>query len=60
MAQTIAIEQLTLYDLEQQLGLQAMADASFFPEWQRALPTLSAAEQDRLARVEAAYANLAR
>lgn len=60
MVQTIAIEQLTLYDLEQRLGLQAVPDANFFPEWQRDLPALSVAEQDRLARVEAAYANLAR
>jgi len=32
MAQTIAIEQLTLYDLEQQFDLQAVEDAQFFHE----------------------------
>lgn len=60
MVQTLPIEQLTLYDLEQQFGLQEVADGSFFSEWQGELPALSAAELERLARVEAAYANLER
>ncbi|TVQ12330.1 MAG: restriction endonuclease subunit R [Leptolyngbya sp. DLM2.Bin27] len=60
MVQTLPIEQLTLYDLEQRLGLQEVADGSFFPEWQEDLPALNSAEQERLARVEAAYANLER
>ncbi|NEP16122.1 MAG: restriction endonuclease subunit R [Leptolyngbya sp. SIO4C1] len=60
MVQTLPIEQLTLYDLEQQLGLQEIEDSSFFLEWQGDLPDLSRAEQERLARVEAAYANLER
>ncbi len=60
VVQTLPIEQLTLYDLEQQFGLQEVADASFFSEWQDDLPALSSAEQERLARVEAAYANLER
>ncbi|MEM6255647.1 MAG: restriction endonuclease subunit R [Cyanobacteria bacterium P01_D01_bin.156] len=58
MVQTLPIEQLTLYDLEQQFGLQEVADKSFFSEWQGELPVLNVAEQERLARVEAAYANL--
>jgi hypothetical protein len=58
MVQTLPIEQLTLYDLEQRFGL--VEDSSFFSEWQGDLPDLSVAEQDRLARVEAAYANLER
>lgn len=58
MVQTMPIEQLTLYDLEQQLGLQEATDNSFFLEWQGTLPTLNALEQARLTRVEAAYANL--
>jgi|GEM_PF-1620285 len=37
MAPTIAIEQLTLYDLEQQFDLQAVEDTQFFQEWQRNL-----------------------
>ncbi len=60
MVQTLPIEQLTLYDLEQQFGLQEVADRAFFSEWQGDLPALSSAEQERLARVEAAYANLER
>lgn len=60
MVQTLPIEQLTLYDLEQQFGLQEITDSSFFSEWQGELPALSSADQQRLARVEAAYANLER
>ncbi|MBE9137768.1 restriction endonuclease subunit R [Nodosilinea sp. LEGE 07088] len=60
MVQTLPIEQLTLYDLEQQFGLQEVAAGSFFSEWQGDLPELSSAERERLARVEAAYANLER
>ncbi|PSN17280.1 restriction endonuclease subunit R [filamentous cyanobacterium CCP5] len=60
MVQTLPIEQLTLYDLEQQFDLQEVADSSFFSEWQGELPALSPTEQARLARVEAAYANLER
>lgn len=58
--QTLPIEQLTLYDLEQQFGLQEVADRAFFSEGQGELPELGPAEQERLARVEAAYANLER
>jgi hypothetical protein len=60
MVQTLPIEQLTLYDLEQQFGLQESADRAFFSEWQGDLPALSSAELERLARVKAAYANLER
>jgi hypothetical protein len=60
MVQTIAIEQLTLYDLEQQFGLQVVEDAQFFQEWQQNLPLLTSEEQTRLERVKAAYANLER
>lgn len=41
MVQTIAIEQLTLYDLERQFGLQAVEDVQFFLEWQQNLPPLT-------------------
>ena len=60
MVQTLSIERLTIYDLEQRFGLQEVADGSFFSEWQGDLPAISSAEQERLARVEAAYANLER
>jgi hypothetical protein len=57
MVQTLTIEKLTIYDLEQQFGLQEVANSSFFAEWQEDLPALSSAEQERLARVEVAYAD---
>ena len=60
MVQALSIERLTIYDLEQRFGLQEVTDGSFFSEWQGDLPALSSAEQERLARVEAAYANLER
>lgn len=60
MVQALSIERLTTYDLEQRFGLQEVTDGSFFSEWQGDLPALSSAEQERLARVEAAYANLER
>lgn len=59
MAQTIAADKITLYDLEQQFGLQpAMGDA--FPEWQHNLPTLTDTERQRLQRVRQISANLER
>ncbi len=58
--QILPIEQLTLYDLEQRFGLQEVSDDTFFAEWQREIPGLSSAEQDRLERINAAYANLER
>lgn len=60
MVQTFPIEKLTLYDLEQQFGLQEVTEQSFFSEWQGELPALTDAEQKRLTRVKAAYANLER
>lgn len=60
MVQTLPIKQLTLYDLEQQFGLQEIRGNSFFAEWQEDLPELSATEQERLARIRAVYANLER
>ncbi|MBW4656505.1 MAG: restriction endonuclease subunit R [Kaiparowitsia implicata GSE-PSE-MK54-09C] len=60
MVQTLAIEQLTLFDLEQRFGLQEVSGGDFFGEWQQNLPALTSAEELRLTRVEAAYANLER
>lgn len=56
----ISAETITLYDLEQRFGLQRIEDAQFFPEWQENLPVLAQEEQQRLERVKAIYANLAR
>lgn len=60
MVQTIPADKITLYDLERQFGLQHVTDAGWFPEWQAPLPQVTAAEKQRLERVKAAYANLAR
>jgi hypothetical protein len=60
MVETIAIEKITLYDLEQRFKLKFVEDPTFFGEWQEDLPVLTIAEQQRLERVQAAYANLER
>lgn len=60
MVQTIAIEKVTLYELEQTFGLQQTQENSFFHEWQEQLPALTPEEQQRLERVRAAYQNLER
>jgi hypothetical protein len=60
MVQTIAIEKITLYDLERRFNLELVEDPTFFWEWQGDLPSLTIAEQQRLERVQAAYANLER
>jgi len=60
MTTTLAIERLTLSDLEQRFGLEETQDPNFFREWQESLPELSDLERDRLARVRAEYTNLER
>lgn len=60
MSQTLPIEKVTLYDLEQRFNLILETDLAFFSEWQRNLPELTAMEDERLVRIEAAYANLER
>lgn len=60
MTQSIAIEKVTLFDLEQQFNLVLVSDPSFFSEWQHNLPELTTTECERLQRVEAAYTNLER
>jgi hypothetical protein len=60
MVQTLAIEKVTLYDLEQAFNLCFIEDATFFHEWQDTLPSLTISERERLQRVQAAYANLER
>lgn len=58
MVQTVAAEQLTLYDLERKFSLQRTYEPSFFPEWQGQLPMLTPAEQEHLARVRQHYRHL--
>ena len=59
MAQTLAAEKVTLYDLKKQFGLQRVEDAQFFQEWREDLPELTDSERQRLERVKAIYENLA-
>jgi predicted type IV restriction endonuclease len=59
MPSTLPAEKVTLYDLEQRFQLQRSEDAQFFLEWQQDLLPLSEAEQQRLDRIKAIYANLA-
>lgn len=60
MTQTVAIEKVTVFELEQRFNLRLDHEPSFFSEWQYNLPELTAAEHERLKRVEAAYTNLER
>lgn len=60
MLQTIPANKVTLYDLEQRFQLKEVRDASFFEEWEAALPSLSEAEKHRLERVQLSVANLER
>ena len=60
MPQTLAIEKVSLYELERKFGLQLNRDPNFFREWQDDLPSLTIAEQERLQRVLAISANLER
>lgn len=60
MPSTLPAEKVTLYDLEQRFQLQQRDGVQFFPEWQQELLPLTEAEQQRLDRVKAIYANLAR
>lgn len=58
MVQTIAADNLTLYDLQQHFQLQQTEDPFFFSEWQENLPVLTESEQQRLSRVRQIVANL--
>lgn len=60
MRQTIAVEKVTLYYLEQYFYLERTEERSFFPEWQGSLPELTDSEQQRLQRVREVVANLER
>ena len=60
MVQTISAEKITLYGLEQHFGLQQTEDIWFFQEWQTDLPELTNTEKQRLDRIKAIYANLAK
>lgn len=57
MGQAIAIEKLTLIDLEQRLGLRRTNEPNFFFEWRDSLPELTEYEQARLTHIRAIYDN---
>jgi hypothetical protein len=59
MVQTIAADQLTLYDLEQKFSLQRVYDRPFFLEWQEISSVLTTVEQERLERTKQHYIHLA-
>lgn len=58
MSQSLIAEKITLYDLKQRFGLQRVTEAGFFPEWQTALPDLTATEKQQLERVRANFLHL--
>jgi hypothetical protein len=58
MVQTLPAKQITLLDLTEKFGLQLVADAQFFREWQDDLPEITEEEKQRLDRVKASYSNL--
>ena len=58
MVQTLSASSITLRDLIDKFHLRYVDDASFFPEWQVDLPTITADEQGILDKVKASYLNL--
>lgn len=60
MLQALAIEKVSLYELERKFGLELDRDPNFFREWQDDLLGLTLAERERLQRVIAISANLER
>ncbi|AFZ18747.1 type I restriction endonuclease [Allocoleopsis franciscana] len=60
MVQTLKAKEISLYELEENFGLQLITEAQFFPEWVENLPTLNEAEKQALARVKSNYLNLTR
>jgi len=50
---------MSLEELEEKFSLQSAAQPDFFDEWKSKLPTVSAAEQSQLARIQKNYINLA-
>ncbi len=57
MLQTIFAKDISLYDLEEQFGLQ-LTDDQFFTEWSSDLKTMPVPEKQSLERVRSNYLNL--
>lgn len=60
MVETLAIEKVTLYQLERFFSLTQAKNNTFFLEWQENLPNLTEVERQRLERVKLSYTNLER
>ena len=60
MVQTIQAKDISLYDLEENFGLQLSTDERLFTEWSEKLPTLTDAEKQSLNRVKSNYLNLSK
>jgi len=58
MVETIQARDMSLYELEEQFGLQLVTNADFFTEWTHDLPSLNDAENLSLLRVKSNYLNL--
>jgi len=58
MVQTLSAQEITLEKLREKFNLELVKNDKFFPEWQYELPEISAAEKQRLDRVQASYSNL--
>jgi hypothetical protein len=58
MVQTIQARDISLYELEEQFGLQLVTNADFFTEWTNDLSSLNETEILSLLRVKSNYLNL--
>ncbi|MEA5565319.1 type I restriction endonuclease subunit R [Anabaena sp. UHCC 0399] len=58
MVQTIQTRDISLYELEENFGLELVTNSNFFPEWIENLPLLTDIEKSSLERVKSNYLNL--
>ncbi|MBD2504101.1 type I restriction endonuclease [Anabaena azotica] len=58
MVQTIQARDISLYELEENFGLELVTNTEFFTEWTENLPLLTDNEQLSLERVKSNYLNL--
>ncbi|BAT57029.1 hypothetical protein NOS3756_60410 (plasmid) [Nostoc sp. NIES-3756] len=58
MVQTIQARDISLYELEENFGLELVPNTEFFTEWTENLPLLTDNEQLSLERVKSNYLNL--
>lgn len=58
MVQTIQARDISLYELEENFGLELVTNNDFFNEWTEKLPLLTDIEKSSLERVKSNYLNL--